>query len=66
MTKKDIKEEAKRLMVKFKTKETAKDAITEIQRVLMYMPVKDAYGLNWREYFRSVDTELDKMTNPKI
>jgi len=66
MTKKDIKEEAKRFIAKFHTKEMAKNAISEIQRVLMYMPVKDSYGLNWREYFRDVDAEVEKMQNPKI
>lgn len=71
MTKKQIKEEARRLVTDFQhqhfncsmlvAKEMSKKTISEIQRVLVYFPAKDGYGCNWREYFKDVAAEIEKL-----
>ncbi len=60
VSKKQIKEEAKRLVAEFQSKEMAIKAITEIKRVLIYFPKTDTFGLNWLNYFERVKAELSK------
>lgn len=71
MTKKQIKEDAKRLVTDFQhqhfncsvlvAKEISKKYISGIQNVLVYYPPKDRYGFDWMEYYKKLTLEVEKI-----
>lgn len=41
--------------------ECALKALEEIMRPLMYLPQKDGYGMDWREYYFKIKTQIEKL-----
>lgn len=71
MTKKQIKEDALKLVESFQhqhfncsvlvAKEIAIKSISQTQNVLIYFPPKDRYGFDWMEYYKKLLLEIEKI-----